>query len=72
MPLVLISYHMPNTREKRPLLAGNGQNSCVKIFSCEVTKLLWQNFLHLVAKMASSFKGATDEDIKALIGAAET
>ena len=65
---------MPNTREKRPLLAANGQNSCVKIFSCEITKLLWQRFLHLIAKMASRFKGTTyeDADAMALKKAAET
>jgi len=73
-PLVLFSSRPPNTREQRPLLAGNGQNSCVKTFSREITKLLWQRFLHLVAKVASRVKDATyeDADAMALRKAAET
>lgn len=57
----LFCSRLPNAREKRPLLEGNGQ----KNFSCEITKLLWQHFLHLMAEMASRFKGATDEEVMA-------
>lgn len=64
----LFCSRLPNTREKRPLLEGNGQ----KNFSCEITKLLWQHFLHLMAEMASRFKGATDEEVMAFKKAAET
>ena len=30
-------------------------------FTCETTKLQWQGFLYLSAKMASRFKDVTDE-----------
>ena len=37
----------------------------------EITKLLWQHFLYLSAKMASRFKDVTDEEVTALKDAAE-
>ena len=40
-------------------------------FTCEITKLLWQRFLYLSAKMASRFKDVTDEEVTALKDAAE-
>ena len=40
-------------------------------FTREITKLLWQPFLYLSAKMASRFKDVTDEEVTTLKDAAE-
>ena len=57
--------------DKSLLNFGAEISALIYNFTCEITKLLWQRFLYLSAKMASRFKDVTDEEFTALKDAVE-